>query len=49
MNLETLARAVQDEQIRSSLTDKMSAEEARAFEEYVSDYESNELFFNKGN
>lgn len=49
MSLETLARAVQDEQVRRSLTDKMSAEETKAFEEYVSEYESNELFFNKGN
>lgn len=47
MNTQALAQAVVDETLRGSLTGRMSAEEASAFEEYVSEYEAAEMERNK--
>lgn len=47
MNPKDLAKAMQDERLRDSLTEDMTHEEASAFEAYVSEYAANELIINK--
>ena len=47
MELQALATAVRDPGLRGSLVDEMSADEARAFEVYVGEYEASDVELKK--
>jgi len=47
MDAQALARAVEDDRLRSSLADELSSEEVSAFEEYVSEYRAAEMIRSK--
>lgn len=44
---QDLAKAVEDDRLRNQLTEELSAKEASAFDEYVSDYQARELIVDK--
>lgn len=43
MNLEALAKAVEEEQVRTRLAEEMTLAEASAFAGFVGEYERNEI------
>lgn len=49
MTPQELAKAVEDERLRNKATEELSAEEASAFDAYVSDYQARELVVDKIN